>query len=190
MEILLNPSNDLYTVNFNVTSKTIVISGINNYPLDRSSLKEIYDVTAAGAIGLPNFDQFAWFRSNGLPIFCWGVSSLPAGAANGDTLNLMVDIPVTQSQLSLQQKQASASAGTVGTYVGSETPTGAINGTNKTYTLAFTPIKNAVALVYIPYGQQPTQLLQVGVDFTSTGNSVTLTTAPPTGSTLFAIYYH
>jgi len=189
MEILLNAANSIATTNFNVTSKTIAISGVNNYPLDRSSLKEIYDVTAGGSVGLPNFDQFAWFRSNGLPIFVWGISP-PVGAANGDTLQIMVDIPLTQSQLSLQQKQASASAGTVGTYVGSETPTGAINGTNTTYTLAFTPIKGAVALVYVPGAQQPAQLLQVGVDFTSTGNTVVLNTPPITGSNLYAVYYH
>lgn len=188
MEILLSSSNDIYTVNFNTTSKTLTISGINNFPTDVSCLKEIYDVTASAPIGLPNSNEFAWFRSNGLPIFVWGLTNLPAGAANSDTLNILLDIAQNQSLLSLWQKQAGASAGSPGTYVGGETPSGALNGTNKAFTLANAPIKGAVVLIYTATGQ-PTQFLQYGVDFTISGANITTNVAPVAG-TILALYYH
>lgn len=188
MEVLISSSNDIYTTNFNVTSKTLTISGMNNFPTDVSCLKEVYDVTAGGAIGLPNSNQFAWFRSNDLPIFVWGLTNLPAGAANSDTLNILIDIAQNQSILSLQQKQATASAGSPGTYVGGETPTGALNGTNKAFTTANTPIKGAITLIYTATGQ-PTQFLQYGIDFTTSGANITTVVAPIAG-TLYAVYYH
>lgn len=188
MEILLNSSNDIYTVNFDTVGKTLSISGVNNFPLDVYSLREVYDVTHAGYCGLPNINQFAWFRSNGLPIFVFGLNNLPAGAANGDSLNVLLDIPQNQSQLSLQQKQASASAGTPGTLVTGETPTGPINGTNTVFTLASAPIKGAVVLIYTPTGG-PTTFLQYGVDFTMSGANATLNNAPTTGASLTALYY-
>ena len=190
MEILLNStSNDIYTVTLNVLSKTLTISGINNFPVDVSSLKEIYNTTHAGAIGLPNANEFAWFRSNGLPIFIWGLNNLPASSANGDTLNIMLDIPQNQSILSLQQKQASASAGTPGTLVAGEVPGGTINSINTVFTLANTPISGAVVLINTASGQ-PSQFLQYGSDFTVSGSTVTLNVAPLTGSSLYANYTH
>jgi hypothetical protein len=191
MEILLNAANDIYTVNMDVVSKVLIISGCNNFPLDVSSLKEIYDTTHPGPIGLPSDNQFAWFRSNGLPVFVWGINNLPAGAANGDALNVMLSIPVNQSQLSLQQKQASASAGVIGTLVSNETPTGAIDGSNQTFTLANTPIKGAITLVYTPSpATQPTVFLIYNIDFTVVGNVITTVAPPLAGSTLKAVYYH
>ena len=187
MEILINTSNTIYTTTFDTVGKTLTISGINNFPVDVYSLREVYDVTHAGYCGLPNINQFAWFRSNGLPIFVWGLNNLPVGAANGDTLNVLLDIPQNQSQLSLQQKQASASAGTPGTLVTGETPTGTINGTNAAFTLANTPIRGAVALVYTPLGDV-TSFLIYGIDFTMSGANITMNVAPITGSSLYAIY--
>lgn len=190
MEILLNStSNDIYIVNLNVASKTLTISGINNFPVDVSSLKEIYNTTHAGYIGLPGANEFAWFRANGLPIFVWGLNNLPASSANTDVLNVLMEIPVNQSQLSLQQKQATASPGVPGTFVGGEVPTGTINGTNKAFTLANTPITGAVVLIYTPLNQ-PKQFLIYGQDFTVAGANVTLNVAPLTGSSLFSNYYH
>jgi hypothetical protein len=189
MEILVSTSNTIYSVNFDSIGKTLTISGVNNFPLDVYSLREVYDVTHAGYCGLPNINQFAWFRSNGLPIFVWGLNNLPAGAANGDTLNALLDIPQNQSKLSLQQKQATASAGTPGTFVSGETPTGTINSTNTAFTLANAPITGAVVLLYTPLNQ-PTQFLTTTNDFTISGSNVTMNVAPLTGSSLIALYYH
>lgn len=188
MEILLNSSNDQYTVSFDTVGKTLTISGVNNFPLDVYSLREVYDTTHAGYCGLPNINQFAWFRSNGLPIFVWGLNNLPVGAANGDTLNVLLDIPQNQSILSLQQKQATAAAGSPGTLVTGETPGGTLNGVNTAFTLANTPIKGAVTLIYTPTGG-PTTFLLYGVDFTMVGSAITMINAPAAG-TLFSTYYH
>ena len=189
MEVLISTSNDIYSLTLNTTNKTLTLSGCNNFPLDVSSLREVYNTTHAGSIGLPYANQFAWFRSNGLPIFVWGLSSLPASSANSDVLNVMLDIPQNQSILSLQQKQATASAGTPGTLVTGETPTGTINGTNKTFTVVTAPITGAIMLVYTPLNQ-PTQFLQYGNDFTVSGSTLTLLVAPLTGSALTANYTH
>ncbi len=191
MEILLNStSNDIYTTTFNAASKTLTIAGVNNFPLDYSSIKEIYDVTHPGNITTSSPLQFAWFRSQDLPIFVYGFSRLPASAADSDTLNILLDIPQNQSILSLQQKQASASAGSPGTLVAGETPTGTINGTNKVFTLANAPFTGAITIFYVPPAGAPSQFLNYGVDFTVSGNTVTMVTAPITDSSLFANYYH
>ncbi len=190
MEVLINSSNSIYSTTFNTTSKCIIFSGINNFPIDFSSIRECYDVTAHGYITpLSSQNQFAWFRSNGLPIFVYQFTRLPAGAAGSDTLNLLLDIPQNQSILSLQQKQASASAGTPGTLVSGEAVTGTIDGVNKTFTLANTPIVGAITLAYVPT-DNPSQLFQYGNDFTVSGATITMNTPPATGSSLTAIYYH
>lgn len=190
MEILLSTSNDIYTTSFNSTSKVIVIAGVNNFPIDFSSIREAYDVTVAGYITpLSSQNQFAWFRSNGLPIFVYTFTRLPTSAAGSDTLNLLLDIPQNQSILSLQQKQATASAGSPGTLVSGETPTGTINGVNKTFTLGHTPIVGAITLVYAPT-DNPSVLLNYNIDFTVSGNTITMVTAPATGSGFYAVYYY
>lgn len=189
MEILLSTNNDIFTVTFDTVGKTLTLSGCNNFPLDVYSLREVYNITHPGSIGLPSENQFAWFRSNGLPIFVWGLNGLPAGSVNGDTVNILLDVPQNQSQFMLQQKQATASAGTPGTFVSGETPGGTINGTNTAFTLANAPLKGAAVLLYTPLNQ-PTQFLQYGTDFTNVGTALTLVNPPATGSTLTALYYH
>lgn len=191
MEILLNStSNDIYTTTFNAASKTLTISGVNNFPIDYSSIKEIYNTTHTGMITPSTPLQFAWFRSQGLPIFVYGFSALPASSANSDVLNIMLDIPQNQSILSLQQAQATASAGVPGTLVAGEVPTGTINGTNKAFTLANTPFPGAVTIYYVQPSGTPPMFLNYGVDFTVSGANVTMVTAPLTGSSLFGVYYH
>jgi hypothetical protein len=159
--------------------------------LDFASIKELYDVTAGGPIGVGAITEFAWFRANDLPIFVWGLNNLPAGAANGDTLNIILDIPRTQSELTLWQKYASNTAGSPGTYVGGETPAGLMNGVNQTFTLANTPIKGAITLAYTPSpAMQPTVFLIYGQDFTVVGNVITIINPPLASSNLYAVYYH
>ena len=65
-----------------------------------------------------------------------------------------------------------------------ETPTGAVNGSNTIYTLAHAP-SPAASLIFTVNGQV---LAPVGVDFTLTSATVTVNTAPPTGSTVLAWY--
>ena len=60
-----------------------------------------------------------------------------------------------------------------------ETPTGAINGTNVTFTLATAP-SPATSLILVLNGA--TQTPGTGNDFTISGTTITYATAPPTGS--------
>lgn len=76
--------------------------------------------------------------------------------------------------------QANASAVNI---AWNETPTGTINGSNTTFTLANTP--TAGTLMLFKNGQLMTA---AGADFTLTTNSVAFVTAPKTGDVLLAHY--
>lgn len=65
-----------------------------------------------------------------------------------------------------------------------EVPAGAINGTNKIFTLVHTPVSGSVVLFL--NGLQQTS----GTDFTVSGNTITLVVAPNSGSTLTANYQY
>ena len=64
-----------------------------------------------------------------------------------------------------------------------ETPTGAIDGTNVTFTLANTPANTASVIIVLGGLTQFN-----GIDYTVSGSTVTFTTAPIVGSTIFAYF--
>lgn len=64
-----------------------------------------------------------------------------------------------------------------------ETPSGTINGSNVTFTLAQTPHENAVVRLY-----QDGLFLKQGTDYTLSGATITMTTAPAVGQSLRANY--
>lgn len=64
-----------------------------------------------------------------------------------------------------------------------ETPSGTINNSNAAFTLAHTPLTNASVKLY-----QDGLILKQGTDYTITGTSITMTTAPNYGQTLYAVY--
>lgn len=66
-----------------------------------------------------------------------------------------------------------------------ETPAGAINGANDTFTLANTPATDSLQIFLNGMYQTPG-----GEDYTLTGNSIAFVNAPLTGSILRAFYYH
>ena len=66
-----------------------------------------------------------------------------------------------------------------------ETPTGLINGTNAVYTLTSTP-SNPNGVIVLLNGV--VQYNGAGLDYTVSGLTITFTTAPTTGSTIFAYY--
>jgi hypothetical protein len=72
-----------------------------------------------------------------------------------------------------------------GTFVDDETPTGAINGANTSYTLAFAP-SPAGSLALYKNGQK----LTLTGDYTLSSLTITAVTAPKTGDTLTASYRH
>lgn len=193
-QILVNSTNTIYTTTLTTADNTLSIAGENNFPLDIDSLASVFNTTRSAAFNFENI-QFNWFRANGLPIYQWIFNVLPASTAGSDVLNLLLNIPQNQSNLTVEQKIATGSAGTPGTYVGGETPTGTIDGTNKTFTLAFTP-NGGITLLLTPSGGNIT-LQQVGsvntqtpYDYTISGNTITFVVAPPSGTSLFANYYH
>lgn len=75
-------------------------------------------------------------------------------------------------------------AGVSVTY-GQETPTGAINGSNTSFTLAFTPVSNASVLVFLNGAEQDQT-----VDYTISSATITMTTAPAIGQTMKVFYTH
>ena len=75
--------------------------------------------------------------------------------------------------------------GAGGTFVYNETPTGAVDSANVTYTLAHAP-SPAGSLILTVNGQVMTS---GGVDYTLSGSTITMVTAPPTTSVIRAISY-
>lgn len=59
-----------------------------------------------------------------------------------------------------------------------QTPAGTINGVNKVFT-----VTGSISALYVN-GQF---MVPGGVDYTLSGTTITLVTAPPTGSTIYAI---
>lgn len=66
-----------------------------------------------------------------------------------------------------------------------EVPTGAVNGSNKTYTLDYDPTPDADVVVYIQ-GQK--QILTTP-DYSISGTTLTTTIAWPTGA-IIEVHYH
>lgn len=64
-----------------------------------------------------------------------------------------------------------------------ETPTGAVNGANTDFTLAYTPKSTSNMLVFVNG-----MLMQLTTDYTVAGAVITFGTAPPTGSIIMVTY--
>jgi hypothetical protein len=76
-------------------------------------------------------------------------------------------------------------AGSVHTSVDLETPTGTIDGVNVTFALAHSPSPAASLIGYVRQGGAGAFLpLVYGIDFTLSGSTVTMTTAPDASSNL------
>lgn len=71
-----------------------------------------------------------------------------------------------------------------GTFADAEVPSGTINGSNVTFTLAHTPSPAASLDLYLNGVEQRA----AGVDYTLSTGTITYGTAPPTGSTLVCYY--
>ena len=75
--------------------------------------------------------------------------------------------------------------GYAGTAANNEVPTGDIDGVNKVFTLAHTPLAGQLFLVVVGVGT-----LTEGVDFTRTGAVITFVLAPQSESTITVTYYY
>jgi hypothetical protein len=97
-------------------------------------------------------------------------------------LNLKSGSNVTLTADSLGGVTIAAAAGSTTTFV-RETPTGTMNGTNKTFTLSFTPITGSLNLFL--------NIIQIAsVDYTLSGNTITFTVAPKATDLMMAQYSH
>ena len=65
----------------------------------------------------------------------------------------------------------------------SEVPSGTVNGSNKVFTLTYTPVNPAGIQVVLNGGIQKN-----GVDYTMSGNTINFVTAPANGSIVYAFY--
>ena len=64
-----------------------------------------------------------------------------------------------------------------------EEPTGTVNGSNTAFTLSEVPHSNACVELYLNG-----LILRQGTDYSLSGSSITMTTAPVSGSDLYATY--
>lgn len=103
-------NNNIYTYAFNAAAGTITISSVTAYPLDKASLQSVYDSTVGANIPLGPVLSFSWSRVQDNPVYVWtfGLPQIPAGASNGDTLKIILQIATSQSDYSVLQKIASA----------------------------------------------------------------------------------
>lgn len=81
--------------------------------------------------------------------------------------------------------------GTVPNFADEETPTGTIDGSNTAFTLANAPSPGASLILVHASGPGGGGVLRAGgIDFTLTGASIAMVTAPAVGDTLLAWYRH
>lgn len=81
-----------------------------------------------------------------------------------------------------------SSSGTLmssGSYAQDSGITGAVNGVNLTFTLSFTPTSIASVTVFI---DGLAQIQATGQDYTISGTTITMVTAPATGQKIYATY--
>ena len=97
-------------------------------------------------------------------------SALAVGAGTGITVNAD-DVAVNSTTVQFKADE-----------IYNETPSGSINSSNVTFTLANTPVTGSVQLYLNGLRQRLT------TDFTMSGGTITMTTAPTTGDNLIADY--
>lgn len=108
------------------------------------------------------------------------------GTANADTAWLSsANQGGTLNTTSITWINPIASAGlSAGNFVFTETPSGSVNGSNTSFTLANTPIAGTVRLYIEGWRLVP----GAGNDYTISGSTITMAVAPLTGERLFADY--
>lgn len=163
------------------------LDGITLSTGDRILLKDqsapaengIYIVAASGAPTRAT-DMDAWAEVPGAFV------AVEQGTANADTIWLCTaNAGGTLNTTAITWQQIPTSAGLLNAnFVDDETPSGSINGSNVTFTLADTPVAGSVKL----YLNGLRQKVGAGNDYTISGTTITYLTAPLTGDVLTADY--
>jgi hypothetical protein len=105
----------------------------------------------------------------------------------GSALNVATSVSVTGDVSITNTGVTSISSGISNHLATREVPSGTINGSNVTFTLAFTPAPVGSEMVFL------NGLLQnagVSNDYTISGATITFNTAPLTGNVLLVTYWH
>lgn len=139
----------------------------------------IYFVNAAGA-PTRALDMDAWNEVPGAFV------AVEVGTTNADTLWLAsADAGGTLGTTAITWQQIPTTAGLLNTnFVDKETPSGTINGSNVTFTLANSPVAGSEHI----YLNGILQEVGAGNDYTISGLTITYLTAPLTGEKLKATY--
>lgn len=175
------------------TAKTVTTSfdiyDANSTEALGTVLSIVENETPGGSINSSNtsFTSAASMVSGSLKVYQNGVRLSGGGVdftQGSGTAFTMVTAPTTGDILLIDYK---VSAGTYSTgstsFVYDETPSGTINSSNVTFTIASTPVSGS--LILYRDGQR---LIAGGADYTLSGTTITFVTAPTTGSTLKVDY--
>ena len=116
-----------------------------------------------------------------------------SGLPSGTTLSGTELVPIVQAGVTVQVPVSFiallASSIGVPNFSDFEIPTGAINGANRTYTIAHTPKTTTAITGYIRQGGVGAFLPMVpGIDFTIVAATITTTNAPSASSNLYFSY--
>lgn len=140
----------------------------------------IYTVNASGApTRATDFD--AWAEIPG------GVITVEEGTTNHDTIWLSTANQggtLNTTAITFFQIPTTSSGYTASNFVTDETPSGTVNGSNASFTIANTPVSGTVRV----YLEGLRLVVGSGNDYTFSGTTITMTTAPLTGERLRADY--
>ena len=166
-------------------ANTQVIDGVTLATGDRILIKDqtagaengLYTVNASGAPTRSTDADTATEVTGGLAVF------VEEGTINSDTGWVLTNNgTITLGTTALVFSKFTG--GTVPLFVDRETPSGAVNGSNTTYTLAFTPISGSEHVYLNGLLQEP----GAGNDYTISGVTITYLTAPISGDKIRVSY--
>ncbi len=150
---------------YNISSSPVTAAGTLTFTLKNQNQNLFFAGPASGAAAQPNFRAIV-------------ALDLGTGTANSTT--------ILYGDLVWRTAPSGGGGGGVSSSVGTwtqEVPSGSVNGSNVTFTLAGVPTSASVVTLF-----QDGALLTQGVDYTIANATITMTTAPAPGQSLWAVY--
>jgi hypothetical protein len=185
-------SADLASINSSIATLTTQMASLGSSGSTSSNAAFIDDETPAGALNSSN-TSFTLAQTPApaisLSLYRNGLLQTPGidFTLSGNIVTFQaVSIPKSSDTLAAFYRVTGTAAPSV--FVDSETPSGTINGTNLSFTLANTPAPMSSLKLY-----KNGVLLAQGSDYTTSGSTITFVTAgaaPQSGDTLVAAYRH
>lgn len=105
--VKVGTNNNIYTAAFNAAAKTLTLSKIINFDMQIDNLISVYDVTVSLPFVFTGM-TFSKVMVGAYPTYVWTFLSVPAGSANTDTLDIMIQIPDNYLNYSVLQSIATA----------------------------------------------------------------------------------